>query len=139
MYYTASANSIGTAPNAINHICLPSDEKCTGWGAHVVVNPAQVLTDLRKCDLHDLTWVTPTAANSDYAELNKDGGPSWVASVVNAIGNSKCTDTVGHYTLSYWQDTAIFITWDDWGGWYDQNPRRSWWCKATIRMDFAFP
>jgi phospholipase C len=31
-----------------------------------------------------------------------------VASVVNAIGNS-----------SYWADTAIFITWDDWGGWYD--------------------
>jgi phospholipase C len=31
-----------------------------------------------------------------------------VASIVNAIGNSP-----------YWADTAIFITWDDWGGWYD--------------------
>jgi phospholipase C len=27
---------------------------------------------------------------------------------VNAIGNG-----------SYWSNTAIFITWDDWGGWYD--------------------
>jgi phospholipase C len=122
MYYTASANSIWTAPNAINHICLPSDEKCTAWSTHVVVNPARVLTDLAKCDLHDLTWITPTAANSDHAELNKGGGPSWVASVVNAIGSSKCTDTVGHDTLTYWQDTAIFITWDDWGGWYDHEP-----------------
>ena len=25
-------------------------------------------------------------------------------------------------TLTYWQDTAIFITWDDWGGWYDHEP-----------------
>jgi phospholipase C len=31
-----------------------------------------------------------------------------VASVVNAIGNSQ-----------YWSNTAIIITWDDWGGWYD--------------------
>jgi phospholipase C len=34
-----------------------------------------------------------------------------VASVVNAIGNSP-----------YWESTAIFITWDDWGGWYDHVP-----------------
>ena len=27
---------------------------------------------------------------------------------MNAIGNS-----------SYWSNTAIFVTWDDWGGWYD--------------------
>jgi phospholipase C len=38
-------------------------------------------------------------------------GPSWVASIVNAVGNSP-----------YWSDTAIFITWDDWGGWYDHVP-----------------
>jgi phospholipase C len=30
---------------------------------------------------------------------------------VNAIGNSQ-----------YWADTAIFVTWDDWGGWYDHVP-----------------
>ena len=35
-------------------------------------------------------------------------GPQWVASVVNAVGNSR-----------YWKDTTIFIMWDEWGGWYD--------------------
>jgi phospholipase C len=35
-------------------------------------------------------------------------GPAWVASVVNAIGTS-----------SKWNSTAIFVLWDDWGGWYD--------------------
>jgi phospholipase C len=38
-----------------------------------------------------------------------------VAAVVNAIGNNtSCDDGTG-----YWKDTVIFITWDDWGGWYD--------------------
>ncbi len=81
-----------------------------------------MLTDLGNCELHDLTWITPTAANSDHASVNDGGGPSWVASIVNAIGNSGCTDVVGYRTLTYWQDTAIFITWDDWGGWYDHEP-----------------
>ena len=35
-------------------------------------------------------------------------GPDWVASLVNAVGESK-----------YWSSSAIFIFWDDYGGWYD--------------------
>jgi len=121
-YYAAGATSIWTGPDAIEHICLPSGGVCTGWGSHVNANkPAQVLTDIGNCNFHELTWVTPTAPNSDHNNLNDGGGPSWVASIVNAIGNSTCTDTVNHKTLSYWQDTAIFITWDDWGGWYDHE------------------
>ncbi|MGA9273996.1 MAG: alkaline phosphatase family protein, partial [Candidatus Cybelea sp.] len=38
----------------------------------------------------------------------RDDGPSWVSSVVNAIGKSP-----------YWNSTAIVVLWDDWGGWYD--------------------
>jgi hypothetical protein len=122
-YYAAGPASIWTAPDAIAHLCVPSGGKCTGWGKHVEPNnPSQVLTDLGNCVLGDLTWVTPTAANSDHASNNDGGGPSWVASIVNAIGNSKCTDTVNRRTGTYWQDTAIFITWDDWGGWYDHEP-----------------
>jgi phospholipase C len=121
-YYLAGPNSIWAAPNAIEHICLPSGGKCTGWGTHVNGNPSNVLTDVGNCKLGDLTWVTPTAANSDHASLNDGGGPSWVASIVNAIGNSTCADTVDRRTLTYWQDTAIIITWDDWGGWYDHEP-----------------
>ena len=122
MYYAAGPGSIWTAPNAIDHICVPSGGVCTGWGTHVVTsNPSKVLTDLGNCNFHNLTWVTPTAANSDHASSNDGGGPSWVASIVNAIGNSSCTDIVNGKALTYWQDTAIFITWDDWGGWYDHE------------------
>jgi len=58
--------------------------------------------------LAQVTWVIPDGRASDHPALNDGSGPSWVASVVNAIGNS-----------GYWANTAILITWDDWGGFYD--------------------
>jgi phospholipase C len=57
--------------------------------------------------LAQVSWVMPDGADSDPTG-NKGTGPAWVASIVNAIGNSP-----------YWSNTAIIITWDDWGGWYD--------------------
>jgi phospholipase C len=135
-YYAAGASSVFTAPNAIDHICLPSGGVCTGWGRHVnAKNPAQVLTDMGNCHFPDLVWVTPAAVNSDHPGSNDGGGPSWVASVVNAVGNSTCTDKVNSGTLTYWQDTAIFITWDDWGGWYDHEPPT---ILAGIQGDYQY-
>jgi phospholipase C len=102
-YYTPSAGSIWTGPNAIYHLRFGSD-----WANDVILKPAQVLTDIRKGQLPNVSWVIPTGQESDHAGLNQGLGPSWVASVVNAIGNSQ-----------YWDNTVIIITWDDWGGWYD--------------------
>jgi phospholipase C len=51
--------------------------------------------------------------------VNITGGPAWVSAIVNAAGNSSCTNADGS---SYWNSTAIIITWDDWGGWYDHEP-----------------
>jgi phospholipase C len=111
-YYTAAGNSIWTAPNAIDHICQAVGRACKGalWEGNVDLNPTDVLTDIADCALQSVVWVTPTLQNSDHAKGNTGGGPSWVTSIVNAIGNSHC---------GYWADTAIFVTWDDWGGWYD--------------------
>ena len=123
-YYAAAAGSIWTAPNAIRHICdpsLPTGGECVGteWKNHVDLSSADVLTDISKCELSNLSWVTPTGQNSDHAQVNTGGGPAWVASVVNAIGGSTCKNADG---TSYWESTAILITWDDWGGWYDHEP-----------------
>jgi phospholipase C len=123
-YYNPGIDSIVTAPNAIDHICLPSKPSggtCTGseFASNVNnVKPAQVLTDITNCKLAGVSWVTPSGANSDHPSSNTGGGPSWVASIVNAIGNNpKCKDDE-----VYWDNTAILITWDDWGGWYDHEP-----------------
>ena len=120
-YYTPGAGSIWTAPNAIQHICQSSGMggDCTGqdWTNNVDLTPAGVLKDIAACRLRSVSWVIPSGHNSDHAGGNDGGGPSWVASIVNAIGNSKVCDS----NSGYWDNTAIFITWDDWGGWYDHE------------------
>lgn len=58
-----------------------------------------------------VSWVIPDEPDSDHPGEGVDNGPSWVASVVNAIGES-----------SYWNSTAIVIVWDEWGGLYDNKP-----------------
>ncbi len=121
-YYAPSAGSIWTAPNAIQHICQSSGAGgvCTGqgWKDNVDLKPANVLTDIANCKLRSVSWVIPTGQNSDHARSNDGGGPSWVAAIVNAIGASTACDN----GAGYWNDTAIVITWDDWGGWYDHEP-----------------
>jgi phospholipase C len=102
-YYAPSAGSLWTGPNAIQHLRFGPD-----WNNDVVLNPPQVLTDIANGQLANVSWVIPTGQESDHAGGNQGLGPSWVASIVNAIGNSQ-----------YWNNTVIFITWDDWGGWYD--------------------
>ncbi len=121
-YYTPSAESLWTAPNAIRHICqLEVGSTCDApdFIAHVDLNPNDVLTDIQSCTLAQMSWVIPNGPNSDHPNPKGDnvGGPSWVRSIVNAIGNQTCSNGE-----SYWADTAIIIAWDDWGGWYDHEP-----------------
>jgi len=116
-YYAPTDGSIWTAPNAIQEICSPTTGPadqlaCNGtqWNSNVVIEGtgAQVITDIQSGDLATVTWVIPDGAASDHADDNTGLGPSWVASIVNAIGQSP-----------FWSSTAIIVTWDDWGGWYD--------------------
>jgi phospholipase C len=121
-YYTPAAGSIWTAPDAINHICQPNAATggtCVGsdWTTHVDLKSADVLKDVSACNLAQVSWVIPSGQNSDHPGPNNVHGPSWVASIVNAIGN----DTTCENGQGYWSDTAIVITWDDWGGWYDHE------------------
>jgi phospholipase C len=83
----------------------------TDWTNNVILNQTQILTDIASNQLQDVSWVIPSGQASDHAGTTDGSGPSWVASVVNAIGNGP-----------YWANTVIFITWDDWGGWYDHVP-----------------
>jgi phospholipase C len=71
----------------------------------------RVLVDAKNGALPSFSWVTPDAQDSDHPGEGSDTGPSWVAAVVNSIGESQ-----------YWDSTAIFVVWDDWGGWYDNVP-----------------
>jgi phospholipase C len=123
-YYTVGPYAIATAPNWFRQICEPDSgyQECTGqeWINNVDLYPQDVLRDINACKLPNMTWVIPSGQNSDHpGDPTFTGGPSWVASIVNAIGESKCQNPDGS---TYWNSTAIFITWDDWGGWYDHEP-----------------
>ena len=61
-----------------------------------------------KGELANFTWITPVCDDSDHTNCPDDYGPSWVSALVNTVGKSK-----------FWNSTAIFIQWDDWGGLYD--------------------
>jgi phospholipase C len=76
---------------------------------HIAEPETTIFNDISNGSLPKMSWVIPNAANSDHpGYASKDTGPSWVASVVNAIGHS-----------SYWNSTVVIVVWDDWGGFYD--------------------
>ena len=85
------------------------------WSRNVISPPRRVLSDVSAGRLPSVTWVIPDWLNSDHAAdrggAGATGGPSWVASIVNEIGESQ-----------YWDSTAIVVVWDDWGGWFDHVP-----------------
>ncbi|HEV3091105.1 MAG TPA: alkaline phosphatase family protein [Candidatus Cybelea sp.] len=87
------------------------------WGTNVSMPETNIFNDISAGNLAAVSWVVPEDCNSDHlGETNPlttghkacDNGPEWVASVVNAIGESP-----------FWNTTAIVILWDDWGGLYD--------------------
>jgi phospholipase C len=106
-YYAASESQNGyiwSSYSAIRHI-RESDE----WTRHV--RPVDnLIADIKADRLPPVTWVTPRFADSDHPEqrTNLCRGESWTTSVINAIQASPM-----------WKDTAVFLTWDDWGGFYD--------------------
>ncbi len=104
-YAPASAEPliVGSAYEAIRHIRYGAD-----WNANVIHPQTQFLVDVRNGHLAQVTWVIPDYLHSDHPGTGSAEGPDWVAAVVNAVGASK-----------FWSSSAIFITWDDWGGWYD--------------------
>lgn len=77
------------------------------WRNNVISPSPTILTDVSAGKLAAVTWVIPDWSYADHARTD-DLGPSWVTAVVNGIGQSK-----------FWNNTAIIVMWDDWGGWYD--------------------
>lgn len=98
--------SIWSAFDAIKHIRYGPD-----WAGDVISPETQVLSDIQNRNLAEVSWVIPSWFNSDHPHTIADFGPDWVGSIVNEIGQSP-----------YWNNTVIFITWDDWGGFFDHVP-----------------
>jgi phospholipase C len=81
------------------------------WKTNVSRPQQTILTDIARGRLPNVAWVIPDANDSDHPGEPVDHGPSWVTTVVNAIGESK-----------YWETCAVIVVWDDSGGLYDHVP-----------------
>jgi phospholipase C len=69
-----------------------------------------LIGDIRDGALPAVTWVQPRFPVSEHPgfKTNSTAGERWSAAVINAVMESPL-----------WKDTAIFLTWDEWGGFYD--------------------
>jgi phospholipase C len=67
------------------------------------------VTDIAKPNFPSVAWVMPaTDQISEHPPYNITAGQIQVVSEINAIMKSQ-----------YWSTSAIILTWDDYGGWYD--------------------
>lgn len=55
-----------------------------------------------------VSWITPNGSNSEHPPARLSDGQAWTASLIDAVMQSPD-----------WESTAILLSWDDWGGFYD--------------------
>ena len=104
--YTQPLSGLWSGYQAVKHIYYGPD-----WHKDIITPQKRFLLDVKAGHLASFTWVTPLCPDSDHLDCGGGYGPSWVSAVVNAVGESK-----------FWDSTAIFVQWDDWGGTYDPVP-----------------
>ena len=80
-------------------------------GSPHIAPSAKFDTDIAAGTLPNVSWLyapgTPMELN-EHPPASVKAGAQWTVDRVTLLGKSK-----------YWATTAIFITWDDWGGWFD--------------------
>jgi len=107
-YYSATREQYGfiwSVLDAISHIRYGDQ-----WSTNVV-GVDNFANDVANGRLADVTWITPLAQFSDHPPSNVCEGEGWTVRIINAIMNSQ-----------FWDSTAIFLAWDDFGGYYDHVP-----------------
>ncbi len=65
-------------------------------------------TATKNGSLPAVSWITPNGANSEHPPALVSTGQSYVTGLINAAMQGP-----------EWSSTAIFLAWDDWGGFYD--------------------
>jgi len=101
-------------------------------GSPNIKTPAQFDADVTAGKLPNVTWLyapdTPVEL-SEHPTGSVKAGMQWTVDRVNVVAKSK-----------YWASTAIFITWDDYGGWYDhvEPPHKDNWTGGGPKTGPAY-
>jgi phospholipase C len=75
------------------------------------VDQSRFVPDVEAGRLPHVSWLVPPIAQSEHPPASVCKGENWTVHTINAIATSK-----------YWKSTAIVLTWDDFGGFYDHVP-----------------
>jgi phospholipase C len=107
LYFTKPSNgSVWNAFDAIDAVRNGPE-----WNTNIITPETEFFTYIDYGELPAVSYVIPDTGTSDHPGLPNDRGPEWVASVVNAVGESQ-----------YWPSTVVIVVWDEWGGEYDNVP-----------------
>lgn len=68
----------------------------------------QFYQDLQEGKLPAVSWINPGGEVSEHPVALVSAGQGYVTALINAVMKSP-----------YWESCAIFLSWDDWGGFYD--------------------
>jgi phospholipase C len=115
-YYAPGGNTVtnaAQAPNgyqwqvldAVNHI-----RNGSVWATSNIAPDTQFVTDASSGNLPSVSWVV-TGDDSEHPAFSTCAGENWTVQQINAAMNGPD-----------WNSTAIFLTWDDYGGFYDHVP-----------------
>jgi phospholipase C len=83
-----------------------------------IQDSGQFFTAARTGTLPAVSWVVPSQLDSEHPPGRVSDGQAWVTRLVDAVMRGPD-----------WKSTAIFLNWDDWGGYYDH--------VAPVRVDGA--
>jgi phospholipase C len=108
-YYSASPYQSGYFWNALNGISGVYHTDL--WRPDRIRPVDRIVRDIRAGSLPAVTWVTPRFELSDHPPQSTCYAQDWLTGIVNAVMES-----------DGWEHTAIYITWDEWGGFYDHVP-----------------
>ncbi len=113
-YYTGAYDDIVNPTvniyDAFRRIRYGSD-----WRRNVVTPSGRILSDIENCRLPQVSYVMPNYLDSDHAGSLSAAGPGWVGSIYLALVQSRNASA----QCNYYKNSAMIVTWDDSGGWYD--------------------
>ncbi len=108
LYSGGSFNKLTGAPRDFDYILAFKQHKDDPEVIKNIVSKEKIFDDIQKGVLPQFSWVFPEARESEHPPADVRRGMNSVTEIVNSIMKS-----------NYWQDTAIFVIWDDFGGYYD--------------------
>jgi phospholipase C len=106
-YYTGAIGTVDgliSGYDAISHIRYGPD-----WATKISTPPTSILDDIQNTTLPPVSFVTPVGPASDHAGFVSSAGPGWVSTIYLYVEQNPKLSA----------NTAILVTWDDSGGWYD--------------------